>query len=198
MSAQPTYYARDGVVRKNPIRIEKPEGGTVITIGFPVCIMHECVGASSAETVAALMNAGEAALDPKPLLGDKTDVAALVRYAQSLEVKNTELIAIMNDVRRYLEYIVTGTFVGSGMPNEALSKIDAVIASAGAVTDGPDYIAINKCVQKSKTHNAKLLAALKEIETGLRNTGTFNGEWMTRITKQQAYEIARAATEGVA
>lgn len=196
MSApQPTYYARDGVVRKSPIRVEKPEGGAVITIGFPVCTMHPAVGESGAETVAALMNAGEAALEAKPL-SDKTDVSALVRYAQSLEVKNTELIAIMNDVRRYLEYIVTGTFVGSGMPNEALAKIDAVIASAGAVTDGPDYIAINKCVQKFKMHNAKLLAALKEIENGLRNTGTFKGEWMTRITKPQAYEIARAAIEG--
>lgn len=185
MSAQPTYYARDGVVRKSPVRVEKPEGGAVITIGFPVCSMHPAVGAEGAETVAALMNAGEAALEPKPLLGDKTDVAALVRYAQLLEIKNTELLAVANDARRYIEYLVTGTFVGSGMPNEALAKIDAAIASAG----DPDKVTAER---------DRFLIALKEIENGLRNTGTFQGEWMTRITKPQAYEIARAAIEGAA
>lgn len=59
---QPTYYAKDGVVFKSPVERKRPDGGMNITIGFPVCTMHEAVGDDAAETVAQLMNAGEAAL----------------------------------------------------------------------------------------------------------------------------------------
>lgn len=44
--------------------------------------------------------------------------------------------------------------------------------------------------------NDKLLAALKaleEIAAGLADTGSTPGQRMTRITKADAYEIARAA-----
>lgn len=57
-----TYYAKHGMVWKRPERRRKPDGGTAISLGFPVCKMHEAVGDEAAETVAALMNAGAAAL----------------------------------------------------------------------------------------------------------------------------------------
>jgi len=43
------------------------------------------------------------------------------------------------------------------------------------------------------TINEELTAALREIEAGLRNTGTDKWKWMTRITKPQAWKIANAA-----
>jgi hypothetical protein len=57
------YYAKDGKVWKRPIRTKNADGSTSITLGFPVCTMHETVGKEAAETVAALMNAGHVALD---------------------------------------------------------------------------------------------------------------------------------------
>lgn len=56
------YYAKDGMVWKHPIHTKHADGSTGITIGFPVCEMHDAVGADSAEIVAQLMNAGDAAL----------------------------------------------------------------------------------------------------------------------------------------
>ncbi len=66
MRTEPLYYAKDGVVWKRPIE-ERDDGlkMTVITIGFPICTMHEAVGAEAAETVAQLMNAGDGALNGK-------------------------------------------------------------------------------------------------------------------------------------
>lgn len=55
-----SYYAEAGIVWKAPIRTPNADGTTCISIGFPVCTMHEAVGAGTAETVAKLMNAGEA------------------------------------------------------------------------------------------------------------------------------------------
>jgi hypothetical protein len=51
------YYAKDGVVWKAPIA-HRNVGSTSISIGFPVCKMHDAVGPEAAEAVAALMNLG--------------------------------------------------------------------------------------------------------------------------------------------
>jgi hypothetical protein len=56
-----SYYAKDGKVWKAP-HATKTDTGRSISMGFPVCTMHEAVGAEAAETVAALMNAGVKAL----------------------------------------------------------------------------------------------------------------------------------------
>lgn len=53
----PLYYAEGGVVWKRPIRT-KTDHGHSITIGFPVCEMHDAAGAAAAVSVAALMNRG--------------------------------------------------------------------------------------------------------------------------------------------
>jgi hypothetical protein len=58
------YYAKDGMVWKDSIATQI-DGGTSYTLGFPVCTMHPAVGDDGAETVAALMNAGHNATDPR-------------------------------------------------------------------------------------------------------------------------------------
>lgn len=55
-----TYYAKEGKVWKRPIETAKPGGGVSVQIGFPVCKMLDVVGDEAAETVAELMNRGEA------------------------------------------------------------------------------------------------------------------------------------------
>lgn len=63
--AKGSYYAKDGFVWKRPVE-KKVSGGTQITIGFPVCKMHDAVGDDAAETVAQLMNLGEALSSSPP------------------------------------------------------------------------------------------------------------------------------------
>lgn len=53
------YYAKGDVVWKSPVRTEKP-GGSVVTIGFPVCKMTEACD-DQAASLAAMLN-GRAAL----------------------------------------------------------------------------------------------------------------------------------------
>jgi hypothetical protein len=58
------YYAKAGCVWKRPIqRHDEVAKVTHITMGFRVCRMMDEVGDEAAETVAALMNAGDAALN---------------------------------------------------------------------------------------------------------------------------------------
>jgi len=52
------YYAKNGAVWKKPIETLHPDGGRSISMGFPICTMHEAVGDDAAKDVAALMNAG--------------------------------------------------------------------------------------------------------------------------------------------
>jgi hypothetical protein len=64
MTGDPPYYAKAGSVWKRPVH-RKTETGTSITMGFRVCTMAPDVGHEAAETVAALMNAGDAAMNKK-------------------------------------------------------------------------------------------------------------------------------------
>lgn len=59
------YYASAGKVWKHPIERRNDDGSRTISLGFPVCTMHECVGDESAEAVANLMNAGHLAKGEK-------------------------------------------------------------------------------------------------------------------------------------
>lgn len=61
-TAEPLYYAQGGKVHRRPIHTPQPGGGENITLGFPVCKMTDYVGPGAAETLAALMNAGDRAL----------------------------------------------------------------------------------------------------------------------------------------
>lgn len=63
MSNKPLYYAKDGMVWKSPVTTHNGDGSMSITIGFPVCKMHEAVGEDAAEAVAELMTRGDAAPD---------------------------------------------------------------------------------------------------------------------------------------
>jgi hypothetical protein len=54
------YYAKDGKVWKAAIREPGPNGGTKITMGFPVCVMHDAAEGQEA-AVAGLMNRGDIA-----------------------------------------------------------------------------------------------------------------------------------------
>jgi len=57
-----TYYAENGTVWAHPTETPQGDGRVSMSLGFPVCTMHEIVGPEAAERVAALMNAGEIAL----------------------------------------------------------------------------------------------------------------------------------------
>ncbi len=54
------YYAKDGKVFKAAVREPGPNGGTKITMGFPVCTMHDAAEGQEA-AVAGLMNRGDIA-----------------------------------------------------------------------------------------------------------------------------------------
>jgi hypothetical protein len=54
----PLYYAKGDTVYKRPVYKRNGNGTQDISIGFPVCVMHDVVGQEAAETVAELMNAG--------------------------------------------------------------------------------------------------------------------------------------------
>ena len=56
------YTADGNVVRKKPETTKNADGSSSITIGFPVCVMHEAASGQAA-TVASLMNAGTYAPD---------------------------------------------------------------------------------------------------------------------------------------
>lgn len=55
------YYGvpRSGLVYKAPVATPSLDGGTTISIGFPVCRMHDAAGREAAVTVAKLLNIGE-------------------------------------------------------------------------------------------------------------------------------------------
>lgn len=70
------YYAEHGMVWKDSIETANEDGSISVTMGFPVCTMHEIVGEDAADTVAELMNAGDAALSKalppsNPVEGDE-------------------------------------------------------------------------------------------------------------------------------
>jgi hypothetical protein len=63
-----------------------------------------------------------------------------------------------------------------GVDGDEAKRREVALANAHLIAAAPD-----------------LLGALKAISDGLRDTESTPGQWMTRITKPQAYEIARAA-----
>lgn len=58
-----SYYGKDGMVWKSPVRKNKEGGGYSISIGFPICKMHDAVGEDAAASVAALMNLGDCCVE---------------------------------------------------------------------------------------------------------------------------------------
>jgi hypothetical protein len=58
-ASEPTYYARDGRVFKSPVSRKHADGSTGITLGFPICDMHDAAGDEAAPVLALLMNRGE-------------------------------------------------------------------------------------------------------------------------------------------
>lgn len=55
------YEAIDGVVFRKSVEMRNDDGTTSYTLGFPVCRPDKAVGAEQANTIAMLMNAGDAA-----------------------------------------------------------------------------------------------------------------------------------------
>lgn len=53
------YYANTDRVLKKPIHTNHNDGSTSITVGFPICIMHDAVGTEGGAIVAELMNRGD-------------------------------------------------------------------------------------------------------------------------------------------
>lgn len=107
VNSEHPYYAKDGKVWKAATREAGPNGGTKITMGFPVCVMHGAAEGQEA-MVAALMNRGDIA---------------------------DELQDALKEAERFLSYFANGdtTFVGAGTPITALAKIRSVIAKADAI-----------------------------------------------------------------
>lgn len=105
-STQP-YYAKNGRVWKAAIREAGPNGDTKITMGFPVCVIHDAAEGQEA-SVAALMNRGDIA---------------------------DELVDALKAARAKLEIECGGVrpYVG-GMPTQTLfPMIDAILAKADAI-----------------------------------------------------------------
>jgi hypothetical protein len=50
-----SYYAKDGIVWKSPIQNKHADGSLTITIGFPVCKMHDAAEGQEG-IVAAMLN----------------------------------------------------------------------------------------------------------------------------------------------
>ncbi|MGA9855089.1 MAG: hypothetical protein WBR29_07430 [Gammaproteobacteria bacterium] len=61
-----------------------------------------------------------------------------------------------------------------------------------------DHAAANTLIAELTATKAALIDALRLIERGLANTGTAPGQWMTRITKADAWCIAAATLVDVA
>jgi hypothetical protein len=59
MSAEPAYSATGTMIHKAPVHTKLAEGGTSISLGFPVCEVTEWVGEEQASTVADLLCRGE-------------------------------------------------------------------------------------------------------------------------------------------
>ncbi|PWC96918.1 hypothetical protein [Azospirillum sp. TSO5] len=57
---KPLYYAEGRNIHKRPIE-EKTDTGTSITLGFRCAVADRIVGEEGAQTIAELMNRGEAA-----------------------------------------------------------------------------------------------------------------------------------------
>lgn len=49
------YYAEDGMVWKRPVETENADGTKSISMGFPVCKMHEAAGDAAANVVAQML-----------------------------------------------------------------------------------------------------------------------------------------------
>lgn len=60
---EPLYYSKDGVVWKRPIEHIAEDGSVSATMGFPICTIHEIIGApdSAAQQIADALNAAESA-----------------------------------------------------------------------------------------------------------------------------------------
>jgi hypothetical protein len=54
----PLYYAKDGLVWKRPVETKRENGTTTVSIGFPVCRMHDAAEGQEG-VVAELMNRGD-------------------------------------------------------------------------------------------------------------------------------------------
>ncbi len=67
----PSYYAKEMTVWKSPVKTARPDGGMSISLGFPVCIMHEAAN-DQADTLAKMLNRSEVADD---LLAFVKDIA---------------------------------------------------------------------------------------------------------------------------
>ena len=105
-STQP-YYAKDGKVWKAAIRKAGPNGGTSITMGFPVCTMHDVAEGQEA-LVAALMNRGDIADE----------------LLEALKAAREKMRIELGGAREYV----------GGMPTQTLfPMIDALIAKADAI-----------------------------------------------------------------
>jgi hypothetical protein len=57
---KPLYYSKGETIWKRPVS-RRVENGTLITMGFPVCTMHDAAKGQAA-IVAQLMNAGAVVL----------------------------------------------------------------------------------------------------------------------------------------
>lgn len=95
------YYAKNGMVWKAPTE-QKTEHGSKISLGFPICKMHEAVGDEAASTVAELMNNGEHA---------------------------TGLVEALKEAERFMTYFAEGhlSFEGPGTPLSCLAQIRAAL-----------------------------------------------------------------------
>ena len=57
------YHAKGRVIWKDSTETKHNDGSSSFSLAFPVCEMHECLAPPMAETIAEIMNRGEAAIE---------------------------------------------------------------------------------------------------------------------------------------
>lgn len=90
------YYAKNGLVWKRPVYTEQEDGSTSISMGFPVCKLHEaCAGQEKA--FAKMLNEAEVAL-PVALkaLEELLDVVQMADWTNP-DLPSWEFEALLNE-----------------------------------------------------------------------------------------------------
>lgn len=69
-----TYYAKGDVVWKSPTSTDRPNGGRSISLGFPVCQMHESCSDQAAVVAAALNSHAQLVAALERMLADLDEI----------------------------------------------------------------------------------------------------------------------------
>ena len=112
-----SYYAQGRTVRRAPLEKPLPQGGKSISIGFPVCVLHDAVGDEAAVIIADAMNLahrmGEASEQAQRIESSSASVAEA-----DIERYHGTIIGALNDAQKNYELLGVPLF-------EAIARVIA-------------------------------------------------------------------------